>query len=383
MDIVYSFARRARHTVAVFGSLLALVVATLVPGLASAAQLTERSIALSSSSENASNVTYTINFTAASTAGALLVQFCSNPLVGQTCTHVGGFDASSAAATAAATTAGVTAVSGTTDTVLVTDSSIAAAANSIELSGIHNPTTHGPLYARILTFDNATHAGAYDPSTSSITGLQDSGGAAISITQTIGVSASVQESMTFCVSGATITTTDCSGTTTPTLKLGETQGTTTALDSGHVSSGNIYTYLATNALSGAVVSLKTSAPCGGLLLAGDTSGNCYIAPALTAGITAGNALFGLKTNTSTAGTGTYRAYDSGSGAYYNDTTYKLAYVVGDASGVTSPYGDKVLDTNSAPLNNGKMALTFGASVSNSTPAGNYSADLSLIATGTF
>lgn len=52
-------------------------------------------------------------------------------------------------------------------------------------------------------------------------------------------------------------------------------------------------------------------------------------------------------------------------------------------GVTSPFGDRFLETAEAPANNKNMALTFGVAASNNTPAGNYSADLSLIAVGTF
>lgn len=54
-----------------------------------------------------------------------------------------------------------------------------------------------------------------------------------------------------------------------------------------------------------------------------------------------------------------------------------------ASGVTSTYGDQFLTTSGAPALNKNMTLTFGASAANNTPAGSYSADLSLIATGKF
>jgi hypothetical protein len=61
----------------------------------------------------------------------------------------------------------------------------------------------------------------------------------------------------------------------------------------------------------------------------------------------------------------------------------MGYVSGDATGVTSTYGDPILDTAGAPVNNMGMPLTFGASAANDTAAGLYSADLSLIATGKF
>lgn len=68
---------------------------------------------------------------------------------------------------------------------------------------------------------------------------------------------------------------------------------------------------------------------------------------------------------------------------YSTTDYFMDWVLGDGTGVTSPYGDPIYNTNDAPVNVGKTNLTFGANISNVTPAGNYSASMSLIATGKF
>ena len=72
----------------------ALLVAfsVFVPMLASAAQVTERSITLSSATKGATAVTYSLEFTTP-TAGAqaIVVDFCSNsPIVGATCTAPAG-----------------------------------------------------------------------------------------------------------------------------------------------------------------------------------------------------------------------------------------------------------------------------------------------------
>jgi Na+-transporting NADH:ubiquinone oxidoreductase subunit NqrF len=72
-----------------------------------------------------------------------------------------------------------------------------------------------------------------------------------------------------------------------------------------------------------------------------------------------------------------------SGSGYNSSTYLMNFTSGDSAGVTGPYGDDFLDTNSAPINNMNMDLTFGASISSNTPAGLYTTSLSLIATGKF
>jgi hypothetical protein len=207
----------------------------------------------------------------------------------------------------------------------------------------------------------------------------------MSITPTIGVSGAVLESMTFCVSGAEITVANCGGSlTAPTLKLGQNVGGVISLNSANVYTGSVYTQLSTNAVTGAVVSLKSNAlDCGGLVRQGSETNadGCGIAPALNTDIAAGEAKFGVKTTAAAA-------VGSGSGvlqpvAYYNNSTFALRYADGDATGVTSTYGDPFLDTDNAPLNNMGMQIIFGASAANNTPAGLYSADLSMIATGKF
>ena len=383
MDVVGEIMRDVK----VFGTLAgrlavvaALVLATIAPAVivavASAAQVTERSITLSSTSKLAKGVSYQVNFNAPTGAGAIVVDFCSNsPLIGQPCTAPVGFDASGATAAT-----GFTIGTNTANKVIATGT-IGTGQNTVTFNGIDNPASAGPLYARIITYTDVAGANAY---TSANPGSHiDDGGLALYITDTVGVSGTVLESMTFCVSGATITA-DCAATTAPVLKLGETVGTTVALVPGTISTGSIYTQLSTNASSGAVVSLKSSATnCGGLLRAGDPTA-CDIAPAQQTGVATTDAAFGVKTATATdTGTnpnGTLRA-KPGSG--YNETTYALNYAALNATGVTSTYGDPFLDTADAPVNNKNMQLTFGVSVTNDTPAGLYSADLSLIATGKF
>jgi hypothetical protein len=379
MKFFKSFDRRQGYSLRAIGVLIILAISTLVPAFASAAELTERSIALSSSAAGSTDVTYTVNFTAVQAAGAFVVDFCSNsPVIGDTCTAPSGFDASGA-------TSGDATVTGSTSKLVATDTITAGENVSVAISGINNPSASGPLYARIVSYDTTTDADAYTSTTppNSGTGELDGGGVAMEINNSIGVSGTVMESMTFCVSGASITT-DCGSTIAPTLKLGQTVGSTIALVPSAVSTGTIYTQISTNASSGAVISLKSDATgCGGLILAGSPT-QCYITPATSGGITAGQPKFGVETGTvSTTGTDPSGTLEPATGSIYNNSNYLLHYVSGDASGVTSTYGDPFLDTAGAPDNNQNMPITFGASVSNSTPAGNYSADLSLIATSKF
>jgi hypothetical protein len=362
-------------------ALVALVLAVVAPTIASAAQLTARSVELSSSSINATGVSYNIGFTSAGAAGGAVIDFCSNsPLIGAECTAPTGFSASAATSTFGS----VDAVDA--NTLKVTGTIAASSAVSVPLAGLTNPASVGPLYVRIVTYATSGDLANYTDAEELGNGTVDEGGAAINITNTIGVSAAVLESMTFCVSGAEIEK-DCAVDLTkpPVLKLGETTGSVTALSASNVSTGDIFTQISTNAVTGAVVSLKSSAiGCGGLIRAGAPT-SCDILPALATGITAGQAKFGVKTNAATDSVGATAAgsYVPANLSAYNNSDYALTYAAGDASGVTSPYGSAFLDTAGAPVNNKNVKLTFGASISNNTPAGLYSVDLGLIATGKF
>jgi len=376
-SITRLFDRRAGYIAAAFAVLLAAVL----PSLVFAAQVTERSIQLSSSSVLATGVTYKVNFKSVEAAGAFVVDFCRNsPTIGTACVAPVGFDLT----TPTSATSGFTTVSAlTANTLRVTGTVATNTAISVDVAGITNPTDAGPIYARIVTYDTAVNANLYDSEDIDLEagGVKDSGSVAMSITPTIGVSGAVLETMTFCVSGIAISET-CTLTSPPTLKLGETVGDIVALDAEHVSTGNIYTQISTNAVTGAVVSLKSGTTCGGMKRVGATV--CDIAPALQTGIAVNQAKFGVRTATATDtgsnANGTLQpVLDSG----YNDTTYALNYLANNASGVTSAFGDPFLDTDGGPANNKNMALTFGASITNDTPAGLYSTNLSLIATGKF
>ncbi|HEY1085817.1 MAG TPA: hypothetical protein VGE34_03785 [Candidatus Saccharimonadales bacterium] len=363
---------------------LTLVLTVALPGLVSAAQVTDRSIAMSSSSKGASSA-YTVNFTAVQAAEAFVVEFCKNtPLIGEACAAANVN--TNAAASASSGVTGVTHAA--TDRFTVAKSIAADDQVSVEVTGLVNPSTAGTIYARIVTYDSTVNAANYT-SEDLGTGVQDSGSVALVVTDTVGVTGAVLESMTFCVSGeSSVTpgtspiTDNCGGTlTAPTVKLGKDNSGVIALDPDDVYTGTIYTQLSTNAAKGAVINLKSDATnCGGLLRSSDPAA-CNIAAAGAAGnVTAGNALFGVKlgTNVTDATDGDLIAAGS-----YNATDYRMNFVSGNATGVTSTYGDPVFTTNNKPASNRNQTLTFGASVTNNTPAGNYAADINLTATGKF
>ena len=369
---------RTRRTVRAVGSSVVVMALLLVfSSLVSAEQLPTRSVQLSSASAAANSVSYAFEFTTNSSAAAFVIDFCTNsPLVGDECLAPAGMTIASATIA----TVGYTEHAVDANTIVV-ESALTSAAE-FTLDAVTNPSASGLVYARIVTYDTLVNAQAYS-SDNLGSGSVDGGTVAFSITDTIGVSGSVMESVTFCISAVAIGP-NCAGVERPVLQLGEAVGGNVALVSSHVSEGVIYAQISTNAAGGVAVNLKSNAMgCGGLKRAGDAEA-CDIAPALNGGIVAGQARFGVKVaaaaDTGVDPSGILRAAD---GSVYGASQFMLNYIATNATGVTSVFGDPFLDTGGAPANNKNVALTFGASVGNNTPAGLYSADLSLIAAGKF
>ncbi len=386
MSSIRSYGRRVGSLFAVAALVLATITPGLIPSFASAAQLNERSIQLSSSAATATGVTYKVNFTAIGAAESFVIAFCSNsPLIEAACTAPTGFSVSAAAA------AGATSVAVESANALAIVQEIDPGQYTLDITNVTNPSQDGPLYARIVTYAANDAGTQYVDAQTLGSGVQDTGGAAISITDSINVSGAVLETLTFCVAGPTPNGTDpdilepttitdgCANSGSlpaPSLKLGKRSGTVLALDSSEVSTGSLYTQISTNAAKGAIVNLKSNATgCGGLKRAGDALA-CDITPALKTDFTFGNAKFGAKVNPATANLEGLNDY--------NASTYVLNYnSVDQSTGVTSPYGDPFFSTKDLPVSNENLEIIFGASVAPNTPAGLYSAELSLIATGKF
>jgi len=385
--------RRVGSLFAVAALVLATITPGLVPAFASAAQLTERSVKLSNSSAEMTDVEYEVQFTreSADTVGAVVLDFCSNsPLVGSECTAPTDFDVSAATATGFTPSA----LTAAKDNAIVISGTFGTPTVTIPLENIDNPSVAETLYVRMVTYDTTGNAQAYE-SDDLKTGNIDDGGAAVSITDTVGVSGAVLESMTFCVAGGLIkedncTTTEADNTTPaplapPTLKLGQDNGGVVALTATAFSTGSIYTQLSTNAAGGAAVYLKSGNDCGGLKRL--TATDCDIVAANTAnGVAAqGEPRLGVTVNPTgdtTGAFGTLQRFGAGA-SFYSDSVFKLNFNGDHSVGVTSPFGDPVLDTADLPASNKNATITFGASVNNQTPAGLYANDYSLIATGKY
>jgi hypothetical protein len=375
-------------------------------------QVQSRFIELSDSTPSATGVTYNVSFKPTSTAavGGIVVDFCADsPIIySGTCTFPTGFTLG--------TSVSVSGLTGfTSNTGWGTGSSLqcgAAASNfqvlvftqpttpatptgtstpiNFQITGVANPSTTGTFYARIYTFDTAAHTTAgYTCSapttrqaTSSTTGVMDYGGAALSTVTQVSISATVQETLTFCVSAASITGT-CGGLTTPSLVIGS--GTPAVLStSGDATPA--YTQLSTNALSGVIVRMKATNACtnGGLTTSPpDSSGGCANIPGLgSSAITfpTNQAHFGMCVAPGSGVTADANYLD---GANSCPTTFNATSDYGmDGANLTGTYGDPIYSTPGA-VTNISSSLTFAAMAANTTPAGVYQGNEILIATGTF
>lgn len=379
--------RQVRRGAAALGILGAVTTLSLAPALiASADTITTRSIALSSSAAGATNVSYDVTFTPASSGtNAFVVEFCSDsPAVGTSCAAPAGFTAAGATTPAGNTIGALT--TPINNAVEVDLGSVATSGTpvSVPLNNVTNPSGAGSLYARIITYASASDAHGFVSGTPG-THLDD-GSVALSINNTVNVNGEVLESLVFCASGSALGS-DCGSSTitAPNLKLGDSNGVlgTGAVAGTGTGTGTVYTMISTNANSGAVVSMKSNAAgCGGLINSSAPT-KCYIKPVGTtpaSSIGSGAAQFGMELAglTNGSGTGTLAA-----NAPYATTGYVMDWVSGDATGVTSPYGSPVYTTSAAPISNATANLVFGANAGNETPSGSYSANLNLIATGTF
>lgn len=377
-----------------------------LPSFASAfGQISSRSIELSSSTADASNVTYNVGFTesGAGVAKGITVDFCAeSPLYQSTCTLPAGFSATGATLSTQTGTSGWTLSNAGTGHFQISGATAnSAAAMSFEVTGIHNPTATGSFYARIYVY-----AGTPDyTSTANAGTVLDFGGIAMSTTRNITITARVMETLSMCVSRDDLSNgnfpvstaaADCASSNPPDIEIGH--GTTTkVIDNTAVDMTPAYFQLSTNAINGAVVRMKATNTCpSGGITTDPTGADCSKIPGVNGINTAaslvalapnGPAGFGLYVNASqlTNGSATSAGVITPSPSY-NDgsdpTVAKKFAMDTSTTGVTSTYGGEIASTSGA-VNAVVSQLYFGATASLTTPAGIYTGGENLIATGTF
>lgn len=333
-----------------------------------------RSITMSSSAPSATNVNYHVTFTVATPylLSALIVDFCSNsPTVGDDCNGPTGLSAG-VSSTVSNFTIGGSPISGWTvgsiggdDTLLYQAASSGSGTSVVpgtviafDITNITNPSSVTSFYARILTY-SAQSPNYTDTSPDE---YKETGSLALSTAGGIGLTFQVPESLAFCVYKSS-----CGDS--PIVVLGH--GSPTRLDSTAVDTGSVQFALSTNAQTGVVVNAK-----------GDTlkAGSSQIPPIDSGSgnpnksMTAGTAAFGMDIPSSDAAY-TVPACLQGNGTATGFYCFNLA-------GITGAFGSAVI-SGTGPLNNALATLTFAATAAPDTPAGEYSATISLVAVATF
>jgi hypothetical protein len=339
--------------------------------------------AITSGVGSGSNVTYTVSMVVPIASQSIIIDFCADQaIIDSTCTNnnttypgIGAFSAASATVSNVTGVMGgwtltksqyqIKLVGGTATT--------AGSTQSFAINGITNPSANLSFYARMYTWSGATTTG-YTSASSVGTGYNNYGAVALQTANVITITAKVQEQLTFCMSGATITA-NCGGVTVPALTLGH--GTNSILDATAVDTGDVYSQVSTNAVNGVAVRIKSSTVNGGLAGVGsNTIPPVGSGSATPAALTAGTAAFGLKIDTG-SGTGTTTVATT----YGHATNYGMDTTT-STNNVIAGFGSTVL-SSTAPLNNYTNTWTFAATASNVTPAGIYAANIAAIATGSF
>jgi hypothetical protein len=391
------FSRLSRSAYAAAAVLiLGVAMVPALSGTAYAYNLVEdRYIKMSSSANGATGVSYEVGFEIATTGNVqgVVVDFCSStPIIADVCTAPAGFSvgAPTVATTGGANTglgAGWTAASinsGRTLTLKNSSGGSLSATTPVKftLSTATNPTTtNTSFYARIFTFATDTAIDTWDNAAdgSSVAGVVDAGGVALSTAAQITVTAKVQETLTFCV----YTGANCAAGGTA-VTLGDTNGVL-AIGGAFVDKTTKFD-LASNAGSGVTVRFKAPTLTSGLNTIaalgdpGTTSSPASSQFGLCGYVTAPTLLaFAAPYNDSTDCAGTSQTAGTGSTGGDNGATFAL-----DTNGTTgsaSTYGDDLATMAAGVTEQGRLA--FIGNISATQPAGIYTSTFNFVATGIY
>lgn len=387
--------------IAVAGTVEGILVSKANALMVSATQVQSRSIIMSDSRASATAVSYQVTFTPQQsyTLEGIVLEFCDSasvPIIDDgDCADPPGFSVGGATPTFNTNTApnnlgaGWTATGEDPDTQfriakLINASGPALTASTpytFTLTNVTNQSATGTFYARLILYTQSTgDIDTYSSTTSGTTEAIEFGGFALSTANSISITARVAEALTFCVSEANPGD-NCSGTSTPSITLGEPPNNTLVpSDVSDSSAEPIYTQLSTNASGGAVVRMKNTAASGGL---NAVFGVGVIPPTgdTPTAITAGTAAFGVRVATVAGGGGDTLDLDAN---YDSATNYGMDAATGgvDTTSVLTTYGDPVYSSDD-PLDERETTFIFAATASNTTPAGTYVATIILVAAGTF
>ncbi len=357
----------SRSTNLLLAVLLALVSLLIIsPSVAQAAQITGRKFTLSDSAGAAASVSYTFNSSALPTTAtavqSLDAQVCD--AASGTCNAVSGF--SSGSSTLASQPTGLGCASGWTNNTTVTTklritatcASTPSGAVTVQWNGVHNPTAaNTTYYLRVTTYSDTAWATPLD-----------TGVVALSTTQAISLSGTMDEALTFCTgsSGAT-----CSAMT----SAGGAVGFNQRFSSSSTSFATSTMIASTNGISGYAITIN-----GGTLTCGTCSGSPTIAAMGTQSTngsattsSTGSAQFGVNLrDNATPNVGTDKS--GGSGAYGTNygTVDNFRFFTGDS-----------VATAAGPTDNTLYTVSYIVNVPGSQAAGTYTATMTYICTATF
>ncbi len=398
-----------------------LVLAVAIPILndpkAYAAQLTSRSLTISTAVPAASSVTYTFGFTVPTATTILGIKFQACTAAIGTCTAPSGLSFSSRTI---GSPTGFTGTSLAVDNTGANDCTSSASvicvnrasgtdtngAKTVPFNAITNPsTTNSTFFVRITT---------YSANTYTVGTILDSGTVASAVTQTLTISARIQEILNFCVGNTTVN----DATTSPGANCAAISGTTVdlgSLDASTVNTSPVSTgndgnntngiaMLRTNASSGATVSYKSvqgsgTNHLGALRVSGAScnSGNintdqCVTSAGTTqAAFTAGTEMFGMTVGGVNCGSTTAYTCTFSSGAYnlQRDTQYdglgSNTYGSSNAQGFAWDETGTLdqIASSSGAVDDESLILIFAATPNAVTPTGSYSTQADFIAVATY
>ena len=329
---------------AVYVSLAAMSILAYLPATVSAAQITNRKVAMGSSVAGA-NTTYQFSFTTAQSTAIKSASFTACTTASGACTAVAGFaDVNSSTLTSQPTNLG--AVSGwTVDTATAgslrlknsSNSTAPTGSQTVSFSNVKNPSaTNATFFIRIATYSDDTYTTAID-----------NGTVAASTAGQVTVVASVDETLSFSLANTSV-------------DLGK-------LSINSTGAGTSSMTVATNAASGYSVNYS-----GSTLASGANTITALASP--TASVQ-NSKQFGMNLVSNTTPVIGSNIAGAGSGtvaAGYN-TTNQFKFV---------PAGE-VIASASVPTNSNTYTTSYIANIDGVTAAGAYSAIVSYVATANF
>lgn len=338
-------------------SITMLLTMVVIPN-ATAAEITSRKVTVSSSAGGATGVTYTAASAALPTSGTAVksVSATACTTASGACSTPSGF--SVASATLSSQPTGLGAASGwTVDTTTAGSLRVVNASNATTPSGtvsivwgnVANPTAaNTSYYLRLTTYSDATWTTAVDTGT-----------VALSTSNAITVSATVDETLTFCTGTSGITSSSCASATGTSASLG-------TLSSSSAASTTSQLGISTNGNSGYSITVN-----GTTLTHGS---NTISALASQTASSAGSEQFGLnlKDNATPNVGAEVAGAGSGTATANYGTADQFRFVTGDS-----------VASNATADGFRLYTVSYLANIASTTEAGTYSSALTYIATATF